>query len=208
MGPDGEAAAGEAGVWAAVGGSEPGSLARGTLGPAAWRGPLAVASAAGASGIGAVPWAGGVEAAVGGSEPLSAESLAPGPVAAAPLRAAAFCTTVFSASVAVSWLGAASVPSSRSPLPMGAAGGAAGAAGGAEWAVPTTDAGRVGIGAATAVGAERASLLPSSSSWRGLPRARATAASSRLTRLCTMAIQVPATRTTARWSSRRTSWAC
>ena len=52
-------------------------------------------------------------------------------------------------------------------------------------------------------------VLPASStSWRLPPRALAMACSSRAARLCTMPIQFPATCTTARLASRRTSWPC
>ena len=49
---------------------------------------------------------------------------------------------------------------------------------------------------------------PSRITWRGLPRAACMARSSRGRRPCTMAIQLPATRTTARWPSSRTKVAC
>ena len=51
-------------------------------------------------------------------------------------------------------------------------------------------------------------LLASSTSCLLPPRALATACSSRLARLCTMPIQLPATCTTARLASIRTNWAC
>ena len=52
-------------------------------------------------------------------------------------------------------------------------------------------------------------VLPASStSWRLPPRALAMACSSRAARLCTMPIQFPATCTTARLASSRTSWPC
>ena len=57
-------------------------------------------------------------------------------------------------------------------------------------------------------GGGMALLLASSTSCREPPRALATACSNRDARLCTMPIQLPATCTTARLASRRTSWAC
>ena len=51
-------------------------------------------------------------------------------------------------------------------------------------------------------------LLVSSTSCLEPPSALATACSSRDARLCTIPIQLPATCTTARLASRRTSWAC
>ena len=53
-----------------------------------------------------------------------------------------------------------------------------------------------------------APLWLSSTSWRLPPQALAMACSSKVARLCTMPIQLPATCTTARWASMRTSWAC
>ena len=61
---------------------------------------------------------------------------------------------------------------------------------------------------AVASGGGMALLLASSTSCLEPPRAVATACSSRDARLCTMPIQLPATCTTARLASRRTSWAC
>ena len=76
----------------------------------------------------------------------------------------------------------------------------------------------VGVGGSTAAGAVvtgavpsgggMALLLASSTSCLEPPRAVATACSSRDALLCTMPIQLPATCTTARLASRRTSWAC
>ena len=60
-------------------------------------------------------------------------------------------------------------------------------------------------GAGAATGAVIVLLPVSSTSWRLPPRAVATACSSRLARLCTIPIQLPATCTTARLASRRTS---
>ena len=67
--------------------------------------------------------------------------------------------------------------------------------------------GGVGIDG-VATGGGMALLLASSTSCLEPPRALATACSSRDARLCTMPIQLPATCTTARLASRRTSWAC
>ena len=76
----------------------------------------------------------------------------------------------------------------------------------------STAAGVVAIGAVAidgvAIGGGMAPLLASSTSCLEAPRALATACSSRDARLCTMPIQLPATCTTARLASRRTSWAC
>ena len=61
---------------------------------------------------------------------------------------------------------------------------------------------------AVASGGGMALLLASSSSCLEPPSALATACSSRDARLCTIPIQLPATCTTARLASSRTSWAC
>ena len=65
-----------------------------------------------------------------------------------------------------------------------------------------------GVIGAVASGGGMALLLASSTSCLEPPSALATACSSRDARLCTMPIQLPATCTTARLASRRTSWAC
>merc|ERR1711998_786921 len=62
-----------------------------------------------------------------------------------------------------------------------------------------------GAGGAATTGAVIVLPPASSTSWRLPPRAAATAFSSRLARLCTIPIQLPATCTTARLASRRTS---
>ena len=61
---------------------------------------------------------------------------------------------------------------------------------------------------AVASGGGMVLLLASSTSCLEPPSALATACSSRDARLCTIPIQLPATCTTARLASRRTSWAC
>ena len=66
----------------------------------------------------------------------------------------------------------------------------------------------LGVGGANTGAGATVPLLASSTSWREPPRALATACSSRLARLCTIPIQLPATCTTARLASIRTNWAC
>ena len=63
-------------------------------------------------------------------------------------------------------------------------------------------------GAGGAAGGGITPVLASMINWRDPPRALPTACSSKLARLCTMPIQLPATCTTARFASSRTNCAC
>ena len=87
----------------------------------------------------------------------------------------------------------------------GAGAGAGAAAGG--WGCPAGWGGGGAVGAAAGVGPSWPRAA-SSTTWRGLPRAVSTAFSSRGRRVCTIAIQLPATATTARFGSSLARVAC